>query len=85
MMRRPPRSTLFPNTTLFRSLVLGALDHADCILTTEWSVRLAEALQTVAIVLTDQNLAQSTVLIPQPRYQLPEIGKRSIAGPADDY
>ncbi|MBT8047062.1 MAG: 2-oxoglutarate synthase, partial [Gammaproteobacteria bacterium] len=66
-------------------LVLGALDHADCILTTEWSVRLAEALQTVAIVLTDQNLAQSTVLIPQPEYQLPEISKRVVADRSTDY
>jgi 2-oxoglutarate ferredoxin oxidoreductase subunit alpha len=48
-------------------LVLGALDHADCILTTEWSVRLAEALQTAAVVLTDQYLAQSRALIPEPR------------------
>jgi 2-oxoglutarate ferredoxin oxidoreductase subunit alpha len=66
-------------------LVLGALDHADCILTTEWSVRLAEALQTVAIVLTDQNLAQSTVLIPQPEYRLPEIGKRQVADQSEGY
>jgi 2-oxoglutarate ferredoxin oxidoreductase subunit alpha len=66
-------------------LVLGALDHADCILTTEWSVRLAEALQTVAIVLSDQNLAQSTVLIPEPEYQLPEISKRAVAESAEDY
>jgi len=66
-------------------LVLGALDHADCILTTEWSVRLAEALQTVAIVLTDQNLAQSTVLIPAPAYELPEIGGRLLAGPVEGY
>jgi 2-oxoglutarate ferredoxin oxidoreductase subunit alpha len=66
-------------------LVLGALDHADCILTTEWSVRLAEALQTVAIVLTDQNLAQSTVLIPEPEYQLPEIGGRLKAGTVEGY
>jgi len=66
-------------------LVLGALDHADCILTTEWAVRLAEALQTVAIVLTDQNLAQSTVLIPEPNYQLPEIAGRLIAQPTDGY
>src|SRR2546430_7519715 len=29
MIRRPPRSTLFPYTTLFRSLIeLGALAHA---------------------------------------------------------
>src|SRR3712207_7112330 len=28
MIRRPPRSTLFPYTTLFRSTLFG-LDHAD--------------------------------------------------------
>jgi len=66
-------------------LVLGALDHADCILTTEWSVRLSEALQTVAIVLSDQLLAQSTVLIPEPEYRLPEISERSIAEPDENY
>ena len=66
-------------------LVLGALDHADCVLTTEWSVRLAEALQTVAIVLTDQNLAQSRALIPEPAYQLPDIPPRRTAGPDEDY
>src|SRR5256885_11032935 len=27
MIRRPPRSTLFPYTTLFRSLEIGAVDH----------------------------------------------------------
>src|SRR5438067_7405508 len=27
MIRRPPRSTLFPYTTLFRSLQLGAFDR----------------------------------------------------------
>ncbi len=66
-------------------LVLAALDHADCILTTEWSVRLAEALQTVAVVLTDQNLGQSRVLIPKPEYQLPAIAERSKSGPVEDY
>jgi 2-oxoglutarate ferredoxin oxidoreductase subunit alpha len=66
-------------------LVLGALDHADCILTTEWSVRLAEALQTAAVVLTDQYLAQSRALIPEPRYMLPEIPARSTAESAADY
>jgi len=66
-------------------LVLGALDHADCILTMEWSVRLAEALQTVAVVLTDQNLSQSTVLIPEPAYQLPEISPRLAAAPDPEY
>src|SRR5256885_5282242 len=29
MIRRPPRSTLFPYTTLFRSLMLGVIVGAD--------------------------------------------------------
>src|SRR2546425_2311669 len=29
MIRRPPRSTLFPYTTLFRSVVNGALENAS--------------------------------------------------------
>jgi 2-oxoglutarate ferredoxin oxidoreductase subunit alpha len=66
-------------------LVLGALDHADCILTAEWSVRLAEALQTVAVMLSDQILSQSTVLIPRPAYELPEIGPRLTAEPDQNY
>jgi 2-oxoglutarate ferredoxin oxidoreductase subunit alpha len=66
-------------------LVLGALDHADCIMTTEWAVRLAEALQTVAVMLTDQNLAQSRVLIPEPAYRLPAIPPRLQAEPGDNY
>lgn len=66
-------------------LVLGALDHADCILTTEWSVLLAEALQTVAVVLSDQNLAQSRALIPKPEYELPVLPKRARAEQGEDY
>ena len=66
-------------------LVLGALDHADCILTTEWAVRLAEALQTVAVVLSDQNLAQSRVIIPHPEYELPTIPGRQVAEQSDSY
>jgi 2-oxoglutarate ferredoxin oxidoreductase subunit alpha len=66
-------------------LVLAALDHADCVLTAEWSVRLAEALQAVAILLTDQNLAQSRALIPAPDYRLPGIPPRQRAEPDEDY
>src|SRR5689334_24484908 len=29
MLRRPPRSTLFPYTTLFRSTLLAGQDHAE--------------------------------------------------------
>src|SRR2546427_1731723 len=32
MIRRPPRSTLFPYTTLFRSLFIAALDSTGAIL-----------------------------------------------------
>jgi len=66
-------------------LVLGALDHADCILTTEWAVRLAEALQTLAVVLSDQYLAQSRVLMSKPDYQLPAIPPRSLAKSSENY
>jgi len=66
-------------------LVLGALDHADCVLVTEWGVRLAEALQTLVIVLTDQNLAQSRALIPRPAYDLPAIPKRRLPDSGTDY
>src|SRR5438445_2795679 len=31
MIRRPPRSTLFPYTTLFRSCSLKSLPGADCV------------------------------------------------------
>ncbi len=40
-------------------LVLAAFDIRDCVFTFQWAVRLAEHLQTVAIVLTDQSLGQS--------------------------
>src|SRR2546429_6048442 len=30
MIRRPPRSTLFPYTTLFRSVLFDSGDRADC-------------------------------------------------------
>src|SRR3712207_7992431 len=36
MIRRPPRSTLFPYTTLFRSLLLPALYLLNCLLFSAW-------------------------------------------------
>jgi 2-oxoglutarate ferredoxin oxidoreductase subunit alpha len=47
-------------------LVLAALDIRDCVFTTQWAVRLAEHLQTVAIVLTDQSLGQSRGVVDPP-------------------
>jgi len=47
-------------------LVLAPLNISDCALTTEWSVCLSEQIQTVAIVLSDQSLGQSRVVIDAP-------------------
>ncbi|MBK1643974.1 2-oxoglutarate synthase [Thiocapsa imhoffii] len=44
-------------------LVLAALGIRDCAATVEWGVRLAEHLQTAAIVLSDQILGQSRAIV----------------------
>lgn len=48
-------------------LVLAPLDIADCVYTTAWSVKLAQHLQTAAIVLSDQFIGQSTAVLSEPR------------------
>ncbi len=47
-------------------VVTAALNVADCVLTAQWSVALAEQLQTVCIMLSDQSLGQSRVIIDAP-------------------
>jgi 2-oxoglutarate ferredoxin oxidoreductase subunit alpha len=47
--------------------VLAPLDIADCVFTTGWAVRLAQRLQTAAIVLSDQFIGQSTAVVSEPR------------------
>lgn len=47
-------------------LVLAPVNISDCAFTTEWAVRLAERLQSVAIVLSDQSLGQSRAIIDAP-------------------
>lgn len=47
-------------------LVLAPTSINDCAFTTEWAVRLAERLQAVAIVLSDQSLGQSRAIINPP-------------------
>jgi len=47
-------------------LVLAPVSVADCLFTTQWSVHLAETLQTAAIVLTDQSLGQTRAVIDRP-------------------
>jgi 2-oxoglutarate ferredoxin oxidoreductase subunit alpha len=47
-------------------VVTAPLSVADCLLTAQWSVHLAEALQTPVIMLSDQSLGQARVIIDRP-------------------
>jgi len=47
-------------------LVTAPLSIDDCLFTTQWTVHLAEAMQTAAIVLSDQSLGQSRAIVDRP-------------------
>jgi 2-oxoglutarate ferredoxin oxidoreductase subunit alpha len=66
-------------------LVLAPLNIADCVFTTQWAVQLAEQLQTVALVLSDQSLGQSrTIAATPPNLELP-LGRRTLDVPEGAY
>jgi 2-oxoglutarate ferredoxin oxidoreductase subunit alpha len=69
-------------------LVLAPQSVGDCLLTTQWSTYLAEALQTPAIVLSDQFIGQARAVIDRPA-ALAFIGQRlkaaDIAGAYQRY
>lgn len=48
-------------------LVLAPLGVSDCVFTSGWAVYLSRALQTAAIVLSDQFTGQSTAIVSAPR------------------
>jgi 2-oxoglutarate ferredoxin oxidoreductase subunit alpha len=66
-------------------LVLAPLGVADCLFTTQWSVELAEALQVPALVLSDQSLAQSRLIIDEPPARVSPATRRRAEAPGDDY
>lgn len=66
-------------------LVLAALDIRDCAFTTQWAVRLAEHLQTVAIVLTDQSLGQSRAVVDPPASFDVDCARVTTGTPGDAY
>ncbi|MCB1859628.1 MAG: 2-oxoacid:acceptor oxidoreductase family protein, partial [Gammaproteobacteria bacterium] len=66
-------------------LVLGALNIRDCAFTTEWAVRLSEALQGVAIVLSDQSQGQARSVIDPPLRAPQGPGRRLAAPDTPDY
>ncbi len=47
-------------------IVTAATSVEDCIFTTQWTVHLAEAMQTAAIVLSDQFMGQASAVIDPP-------------------
>jgi 2-oxoglutarate ferredoxin oxidoreductase subunit alpha len=60
-------------------LVLAPNSVADCLRTTQWAVQLAEALQTPAIVLSDQFLGQARSVIDRPADLESGVSGRVIA------
>ena len=63
-------------------LVLSALSIRDSVFTTEWAVKLAETLQSVAIVLTDQSLGQARAVIDPPLSPALDGKRRRVTGHA---
>src|SRR5438876_3878174 len=49
MLRRPPRSTLFPYTTLFRSELLGFEERANEVMATVRDLRTGASAQIAAV------------------------------------
>ncbi|MCP5088692.1 MAG: 2-oxoacid:acceptor oxidoreductase subunit alpha [Rhodobacteraceae bacterium] len=47
-------------------VVVAPLSVADCLFTAQWAVHIAETLQTPVIILSDQSIGQSRVLIDKP-------------------
>jgi 2-oxoglutarate/2-oxoacid ferredoxin oxidoreductase subunit alpha len=66
-------------------LVLAPNSIADCIATTQWAVHLAEALQTAAIVLSDQFMGQSRAIIDRPADSGKVAQRLTVAANAPDY
>ncbi|MDV7339666.1 2-oxoacid:acceptor oxidoreductase subunit alpha [Terasakiella sp. A23] len=58
-------------------IVTAANSISDCLFTTQWSVHLAESLQTAAIVLSDQSLGQSRSIIDKPA-DMSFVAKREV-------
>src|ERR1035437_11059072 len=76
MIRRPPRSTLFPYTTLFRSVVTaGQIEHLVR------QIELPEAVQDLPRV--DRQKGAVVAGPDQQRLQIPSLKPLQVAGRAD--
>jgi len=66
-------------------LVLAPNGIGDCLSTTQWAVQLAEALQTPAVVLSDQLMGQARAVIDAPSCHAWQAERRLAGGDLDDY
>ena len=66
-------------------LVLAPLSIRDCVFTTQWAVQLAEHLQTVALVLSDQLLGQSQAIIEAPPQRELPLARKVETAPEKAY
>ncbi|MCK5425362.1 MAG: 2-oxoacid:acceptor oxidoreductase subunit alpha [Emcibacter sp.] len=64
-------------------IVTAATSVEDCIFTTQWSVYLAEAMQTAAIVLSDQFMGQASSIIDPPA-NISFMAKRLVESDPDE-
>jgi len=64
-------------------VVTAPLSIGDCLFTAQWSVHLAESLQTPVIVLSDQVLGQSRAIIDRPA-DIAFIGRRQVPETVDE-
>src|SRR2546422_5974800 len=77
MIRRPPRSTLFPYTTLFRSVLVVKLDNPH-----KGSYFAAQTAAPVTRSMLEQALAARTVALDRAR--LSTAAPRATAAPLED-
>jgi 2-oxoglutarate ferredoxin oxidoreductase subunit alpha len=64
-------------------VVVAPTSVADCLATTQWAVHLAEAMQVPAIVLSDQSLGQTRMVIDPPSED-GIVGRRVLAAAAGE-
>jgi 2-oxoglutarate ferredoxin oxidoreductase subunit alpha len=66
-------------------LVLAPISIRDCVFTTQWAVQLAEHLQAVSLVLSDQSLGQSQSIIEAPPERELPLRRKLESAPDGDY
>lgn len=66
-------------------IVVAPLGISDALATAQWSVKLAEAIQTAVIVLSDQAIGQSQAIIDRPREMAIAARRETVEACAEGY